>query len=168
MPAQGAASQGENRAGCLYESDTLAWAEQQATLLRRLAAGERLNEAVDWPHVIEEVQDVGLSELRACQTLLQRAMTHLLKLHAWPGSQAAAHWRDEAGAFLDDLERRFTASMRQRIGLDGLYAKALRRARATTDDAGVPCPMPGTCPFTLDELLAGDIATLVAKLGNGQ
>jgi len=152
----------------LYESDTLAWAEQQATLLRRLAAGERLNEAVDWPHVIEEVQDVGLSELRACQSLLQRAMAHLLKLHAWPGSQAAAHWRDEAGAFLDDLERRFTASMRQRSGLDGLYAKALRRARATTDDAGVPCPLPGTCPFTLDELLAGDITMLVAKLGNGQ
>ncbi|MBV8574866.1 MAG: DUF29 family protein [Acetobacteraceae bacterium] len=48
----------------LYERDALAWAEQQAKLLRRLAAGERLNPSVDWPNVIEEVQDVGLSELR--------------------------------------------------------------------------------------------------------
>ena len=66
----------------LYCRDALAWAEQQATLLHRLAAGERLNEAVDWPNVIDEVQDVGLSELRACQSLLQQATTHLLKLHA--------------------------------------------------------------------------------------
>jgi hypothetical protein len=40
----------------LYELDALAWAEQQATLLRRL--------------------------LRAVMSLLQQAMTHLLKRHA--------------------------------------------------------------------------------------
>lgn len=49
----------------LYRRDALAWAEQQAGLLRRLATGERLNEAVDWPNVIDEMQDVGLLELRA-------------------------------------------------------------------------------------------------------
>jgi uncharacterized protein DUF29 len=148
----------------LYERDALAWAEQQADLLRRLAAGERLNAAVDWPNVIEEVQDVGLSELRACQSLLQLAMTHLLKLHAWPGSRAAAHWRGEAGAFLDDARRRFTPSVRRRVGLDDLYASALRRARATEDHAEAPRALPETCPFTLDELLAGDIAELAARL----
>ncbi|MBV9769107.1 MAG: DUF29 domain-containing protein [Bryobacterales bacterium] len=151
----------------LYEHDALAWAEQQADLLRRLAAGERVNAAVDWPNVIEEVQDVGLSELRACRSLLRQALLHLLKLHAWPGSQAAAHWRDEAGVFLTDAEDRFTPSMRQRIGLDELYAKALHLARGATDDAGEPRPLPEACPFTLDELLAArpDVAGLVAKLG---
>ena len=67
----------------LYERDALAWAERQAGLLRRLAAGERLNEPVDWPHVIEEVQDVGLSELRACKSLLRQILVHLQKLHVW-------------------------------------------------------------------------------------
>jgi len=148
----------------LYRRDALAWAEQQAALLRRLAAGERLNEAVDWPNVIDEVQDVGLSELRACQSLLQQATTHLLKLHAWPSSRSAGHWRSEAGSFLDDAEQRFTPSMRQRIELDRLYAKALRRAREAVDDAGAPQPLPGTCPFAPDELLAGDIAEPTAKL----
>ena len=148
----------------LYRRDALAWAEQQAALLRRLAAGERLNEAVDWANVIDEVQDVGLSELRACQSLLQQAMTHLLKLHAWPGSRSAGHWRNEAGTFLDDAEQRFTPSMRQRIELGGLYAKALRRAGEAVDDAGGPHPLPGTCPFALDELLAGNTAGLIAKL----
>jgi hypothetical protein len=154
----------------LYERDALAWSEQQADLLRRLAAGERLNAAVDWPNVIEEVQDVGLSELRACRGLLRQALVHLLKLHAWPASQAAAHWRDEAGVFLADAEDRFTPSMRQRIGLDEIYAKALHLARTTTDDTGEPRPLPEVCPFTLDELLAArpDIARLVAKLGDDQ
>ncbi len=148
----------------LYDRDVLAWAEQQAALLRRLAAGEGVNAAVDWPHVIEEVQDLGLSELRTCQSLLLQAMTHLLKQRAWPGSQAASHRRDETGVFLDDAEQRFTPSMRQRIGLERLYAKALRRARSTTDAAGDPVPLPDACPFVLDELLEGDLAALAKSL----
>lgn len=59
----------------LYERDALAWSDQQADLLRRIAAGERLNEAVDWPNVIEGAQDVGLYGLRACESLIQQAMT---------------------------------------------------------------------------------------------
>lgn len=148
-----------------YERDVLIWAEQQADLLRRLAAGERLNAAVDWPRVIEEVQDVGLSELRACQSLLQQAIMHLLELHAWPASQAAAHWSEEAGVFLDDAGRRFTPSMRARIALDDLYAKALRRVLATAADTGIAGALPETCPFALDDLLAGDVAELVTTLG---
>ena len=148
----------------LYQRDALAWAEQQAGLLRRLADGERLNALVDWPNVIEEVQDVGLSELRSCQSLLLQAMAHLLKRHVWPASQSAAHWRQEAGMFLDDAEQRFTPSMRQRIELDRLYAKALRRAREGADDAGAPRPLPDACPFGLDELLAGDVTSLLGKL----
>ncbi len=151
----------------LYERDALAWAEQQADLLRRLAAGERLNEAVDWPNVIEEVQDVGRSELRACGSLLRHAMVHLLKLHAWPGSQATTHWRGEVAGFLADARSAFAPSMRQRIDLADLYADALYQVRAGADDAGEPRPLPEACPFALDELLAKrrDVAALAAKLG---
>jgi len=152
----------------LYERDALAWAEQQAELLGRVAAGERLNTMVDWPHVIEEVQEVGLSELCACQSLLQQAIMHLLKLWAWPGSPAASHWRVEAGTFLDDAARRFTPSMRQRLGLDGLYAAARRRVAEMTDDAGEPRGLPEACPFTLEELLAGNVAELVAGLSGSR
>lgn len=148
----------------LYERDALCWAEQQAMLLRRLAAGERLNETLDWPNIIEEIQDVGLSELRAVMSLLQQAMTHLLKLRDWPSSQAVAHWRDEAGLFLDDAGRRFTPSMKQRIDLDDLYAKALRRARNAADESGPAQPLPDGCPFDLDALLAGDLDLLALRL----
>ena len=43
----------------LYERDILAWSERQAELLRRVANGERVND-VDWPHVVEEIADVGI------------------------------------------------------------------------------------------------------------
>ncbi len=47
----------------LYEEDILTWSERQAELLRRLAAGERVNDQVDWQNVVEEVESVGRSEL---------------------------------------------------------------------------------------------------------
>ena len=148
----------------LYDTDALAWSEQQADLLRRLAAGERLNDAVDWANVIEEVHDEGQSLLRACRSLLQQAMVHLLKLHAWPSSHSVEHWKSEAGAFMDDAEDRFAPSMRQHIDLGVLYAKALRRVREATDATGAPNALPQACPFTWQELLAGDLAHLRAKL----
>jgi hypothetical protein len=39
----------------LYDDDILWWSEQQAELLRRVAAGERVNDQV----VIEEIESVG-------------------------------------------------------------------------------------------------------------
>ena len=56
-----------------YESDILEWSERQAALLRRAAAGERVND-LDWPNIIDEVESVGLSELRSVESLLVQAL----------------------------------------------------------------------------------------------
>ena len=137
-----------------YDRDPLAWAEQQAILLRRLAAGERVNEAVDWSHIIEEIQDVGRSELRACRSALRVALLHLLKLHAWPRSLSARKWRAEVVAFLDQARDDFSPSMRQLIDVQRLYDVARQKCEAEDDDSGLPLPLPAACPFSLDELLA--------------
>ena len=150
----------------LYERDALAWAERQADLLRRLATGERVNENIDWPNVIEEAQDVGLSELRACKSLLRQVLVHLLKLHAWPNSMAAAHWRSEVIGFRADVRDRLAPPMRRRISLDETYGVALEQVQAETDDSGEPRPAPSTCPFVLDDLFSpgAGIQALVQKL----
>jgi uncharacterized protein DUF29 len=150
----------------LFERDPLIWAERQADLLRRLAAGEGVNDTVDWPNVIEEVRDVGLSEPQACQSPLVRALAHLLKLRAWPDSPAAGYWRGETAALLADARRGFTPSMRQRIDLADLYADALHEVEVGADNAIEPCSLPRACPFTLDDLLTGrpNLAGLVAQL----
>ncbi|MBV8341717.1 MAG: DUF29 domain-containing protein [Gammaproteobacteria bacterium] len=139
----------------LYERDFLSWSEQQADLLRRLAAGELVNEAVDWPHVIEEVEDVG--------SFLVQAITHLMKIRLQPGGPVA-HWADEVDQFLDEAASRITPAVRRRVDLDSVYKRALRRMRRhLVSDA---TPLPRACPYTLDELLAEepDIYALVAKL----
>ena len=154
----------------LYEQDILAWSEEQARLLQRLADGEPgVNAAVDWPNLIEEVEAVGRGELRACGSLLKQALIHLIKLHAWPRSRSAGHWRDETAAFLDDAPDAFTPSMRQRIDVAALYADALHRLASMSDRSGPPRPAPDACPLTLDDLLQlrPDVRALVAKLEVG-
>ncbi len=96
----------------LYWQDILVWSERQAELLRRVAGGERVND-VDWDHVIEEIEDVGSSELHSVQSLLRHGMVHLLKIVAWPDAQPVEHWRSEVPGFLADANMRFAPSMRQ-------------------------------------------------------
>src|SRR5579864_5174711 len=46
-----------------YDTDVYAWSKRQSALLRRLAAGERVNDAdLDWPNIAEEIETVGRSE----------------------------------------------------------------------------------------------------------
>jgi hypothetical protein len=139
----------------LYETDILAWSEQQAARLRRLAAAERSNDAPDWPNIIEEIEGVGLSELHAVQSLLYQAFVHMLKAQAWPASLSAPGWQAEARGFRRQARRRFAPSMRQRIDLAGLYEDALASLPSAID--GVPpLPVPSECPVTLDEMLADE------------
>jgi hypothetical protein len=140
----------------LYDRDCLIWSEQQAGLLRRLADGERVNDAIDWANVIEEIEDVGRAQLGGCQSLLLQALVHMLKLRRGE-DRPAAHWRMETGLFLADAQARYTPSMRQRIDLGRLYAKAVRLVRTGEPVAKGKESVPGECPFTLDELLADDV-----------
>jgi hypothetical protein len=149
----------------LYWDDTLLWSEQQAARLRRVAAGERVND-VDWEHVIEEIEDVGKAELRACTSLLLKAIEHLLKLQGWPGHLANEHWRGETLAFLTDAQLAFLPSMRQKIDVPDLYRRALRTVRAITVDGRPAAELPTSCPFVLDDFLSDEasLETLLAKL----
>ncbi len=140
----------------LYDDDILIWSEEQAALLRRLAAGERVNDAaLDWPNIIEEVESVGSEQLHAVESLLVQALVHMLKADAWPLSRDAPGWRAEAIRFRGDAVDRFAPSMRQRIDLARLYRRALR-AMPEAMDGQPPLPVPPSCPVTLDELLSDE------------
>jgi len=153
----------------LYERDFLEWSERQAELLRRLARGERVNAELDWTNLVEEVEDLGRSELNSVKSLLSRTLEHLLKIRGWPGSRDAEHWRDEARAFLSDAADRWTPGMRSRIDLGSLYRRASTLTAARTVDGQTPAPLPAANPFTLDDLIVAapgiaDIDGLLAKL----
>jgi hypothetical protein len=137
----------------IYWQDGFAWAEQQAGLLQRLANGERVNAEIDWEHVVEEVRDVGMSELRAMESLLTRALEHLLNLGTWPNAAPSNHWRVELVTFLADAQSRCTASMRGRIDLAACYRRALRPLSQMRIDDLLPGALPSASPFILDDLV---------------
>jgi hypothetical protein len=136
----------------LYDADILRWSERQAELLRLVAIGAAVNEAPDWPNIIEEIESVGSEQLHAVTSLLVQALTHMLRAETWPLSREVPHWQAEARRFRGDAADRFAPSMRQRIDLTSLYRRALL-AMPDTIDGQAPLPVPDVCPVTLDELL---------------
>jgi hypothetical protein len=137
----------------LYDEDIVLWSEQQAELLRHHASTARANDAIDWPNIIEEIEDVGSSHLHAVESLLVQALRHMLKADAWPLSRDAPNWRADAIDFRRQARRRFVPSMRQKVDIDELYADA-RAALPTANDGQPPLPVPDVCPVTLDDLLS--------------
>jgi hypothetical protein len=149
-----------------YHSDILLWSEQQADLLRRMARGERVN-GLDWENVAEEIESVGRSELRAVESQLRVALTHLLYLLHAPERAPVAHWSTEVLAALDNAQRGYAPSMAQRIDLDRIWRSACRLTAPKLEEMGLVLPPPGAeCPVTLAELLAEDveIPRLLARL----
>jgi Domain of unknown function DUF29 len=136
----------------LYDEDILLWSERQSTLLRRIAAGEPVNERPDWANIIEEVESVGREQLHAVESLLLQALLHMLKAEGWPNARDVENWLADARGFRVQARRRFVPSMRQNMDVAGLYADALKALPARMDDQP-PQPVPPTCPMTLDELL---------------
>jgi hypothetical protein len=139
----------------LYETDILTWSERQAELLRRRAAGELVNDAeIDWPNVAEEIEAVGRTERRSCESHLVQALLHDLKADAWPLARDAPHWRAEARHQRGEAREAFSPSMRQRIDIERIYRRALA-AMPETVDGLPPLPIQSEMP-TLDELLSED------------
>lgn len=151
----------------LYDEDFVAWTERQASLLRRHAAGERVN-GLDWDNIIEEVETMGRSETKAVRSLLIQAILHALKLARWPKNDAAAHWREEALNFLDQARDDFLPSMGRSLDIQECFTKARERAlRAPLD--GPAQPIPETAPLSLAQMMdpSADLAQLVEALGRG-
>jgi hypothetical protein len=148
----------------LYNRDFVAWSRLQADRLRRLAAGERVND-LDWANLIEEVEDLGRSETRAVESLLLQALIHAIKCAAWPQERAVRHWKAEIIGFLLQARRRYAPSMARALDLASLYADALRIAMAA-DVEGEPLPVAEAPSLDLDALLDEKASpdTLIARL----
>ena len=140
----------------LYETDILEWSERQAAVLRRLAAGERVNDQVDWGNVVEEIESVGNEQVHAVGSLLMQAMAHRLKAMGWPDARDVVNWQADARRFAIDAADRFTPSMRQRLDLARIFGRALR-VLPEQMDGKPPLALPTGCPWSLEELLAEDV-----------
>ena len=157
----------------LYETDILAWSEQQAAALRGLAGRRDLPNALDLFHVVEEIEDLGQGQLNAVNSFIRLLMAHAIKCWAQPDAASLLHWHAEIGVWQTELASRLTASMRNKIDLDREWRRAVRQALLSLKAHGadtaadtVRLTVDEHCPLSLDDLNAdpADPASLVERL----
>jgi hypothetical protein len=141
----------------LYDEDFYVWTQRQAAVLRGLA-GTRPNVDLDFPHLIEEVEDLGTSQRDAVRSQVRRIIEHCLQLEYSMARYPRAGWRDsiiDARARLDD---KLSPSLR--LDLEQQLARLWRQARTKAEnalrgdrEADAVDLLPSDCPYALDDLL---------------
>ncbi|WP_165943223.1 DUF29 domain-containing protein [Roseicella aquatilis] len=142
----------------LYETDILAWTEEQAAALRALAGRPDLPNALDLSNVIEEIEALGRSEVRAATSPMRLILEHLVKLASAPNAASVPHWTDEIIRWHRDVRAALAPSMYQRVDLQGLWREAVRDASRSLRAHGdrIREDVPTECPLALEDFLAPD------------
>ncbi|MFP5512302.1 MAG: DUF29 domain-containing protein [Alphaproteobacteria bacterium] len=138
-----------------YDTDFLAWTEEQARLLRE-ASRERINTPIDWENVAEEIESMGRSELRAVESALVRVIEHLLKLEYSPAPDPRGNWRrtvrEQRDQVIDGLED--SPSLRGKVDLAKAYRRGRDYATEGLEQDRLPSDLlPTDCPYSLEQLL---------------
>ncbi len=147
MPTQ---TQTQTQAQTPYEKDVLAWAMEQAALLR---SGQF--SALDIEHIAEEIEDVGKSEKRELASRMAVLMAHLLKWQHQPGRRCSSWLRTlkeqrKAIAAALDATPSLRGSLTDVHWLNGTWADAVAKA---VDETGLDS-FPEDCPWTMEQVLS--------------
>nr|WP_294555313.1 DUF29 domain-containing protein [uncultured Rhodopila sp.] len=105
----------------LYDSDFVLWSERQSELLRRLAAGEPVNEPPDWPNIVEEIESLGKSDKRELRSRVATILLHLVKLAASPVTEPRDGWEDT----LFEQRGRLRALLKDSPSLRGIISELI-------------------------------------------
>jgi hypothetical protein len=143
-----------------YEADIVAWAKEQAELLR----SGRLS-AIDIEHVAEEIEDVGKSEQRELASRMAVLLVHLLKWQYQPELQSGSWKRtikEQRRAILRRLARTpsLGVTVRDPEWVEDVWGDAVSIA---IEETGIGS-FPDTCPWAVEVILSED--WLPASVGN--
>jgi hypothetical protein len=135
----------------LYDNDVAAWAEQQASALRRRAANE-----IDWDKVAEEIEGVAANQKREVRSRLRVICEHFLKWCHCPRRRPQS-WRNTLDEQRSQLEDLFVDSP----SLRGFAERALPTAfvngrRDAERKAGPLGLLNDVCPWPLEQVLSID------------
>jgi Domain of unknown function DUF29 len=141
---------GDDMTQIRYEQDIVAWAREQAMLLR---SGQL--SAVDAEHLAEEIEAVSASERRELRNRLKVLLQHLLKWQYQPERRSRS-WLATMLEQRDSIDDVLTTSPSLRTSfaddLESAYSSAVRyAAEETGKDARA---FPRMCPFSFDDVLS--------------
>jgi ribosomal protein L29 len=136
--------------GTPYETDIIAWANEQAALLR----SGRLWE-LDIDHLADEIEDVGKSEQRELANRLALLLAHLLKWRYQPGRRGSGWQRtikEQRRAIAAHIAGTpsLKAALANPTWLEGVWADAVARA---VEEMGLDL-FPEDCPWTMEQVLS--------------
>jgi hypothetical protein len=134
-----------------YETDVVAWANEQAALIR---AGRF--DQLDLTHIAEEIEDVGKSEQRELASRMAVLLMHLIKWKYQP-SRRSKSWqftistqRKEVAYVLKEapsLQTKFSDVS----WVDLVWAKA--KGQAETETGLEVATFPDVCPWAMADVL---------------
>ena len=134
-----------------YETDIVAWADEQARLVR---AGQF--ESLDLEHIAEEIEDVGKSEQRELASRMAVLLCHLLKWQVHPEKQGVS-WRATIKTQRERVIRRLnrTPSLKACLEDSEWWADAWDDARDIAQkETGISFEkFPGQCPWKTENIL---------------
>jgi hypothetical protein len=136
----------------LYDRDFYAWANEQASLLRK---GD-LSQA-DIEHIAEEIESMGKTEKRELISRLTVLLLHLLKWRFQPTLRGKS-WRLSIEGQRLDIDAHLIDNPSLKAGLSAAIAYSYRRAlieaeRETGLDAAT---FPIECPWSFDQMMNSD------------
>jgi hypothetical protein len=133
----------------IYEQDLVLWARTTAQLLR-----EKRWEAIDLPHLIEEIEDLGKSERSAIGSQMERIMVHLLKWQYQPQRRSDS-WLDSINDGRSQIRRKIEDSPSLRNYPEAILQKEYARARREASrQTGLALNIfPESCPFAITQVL---------------
>jgi Domain of unknown function DUF29 len=143
-----------------HDSDFFEWTQQQSAVLRShpLDCGE-----LDTEKLADEIEDMGLEQIRKTSSFLVQMLVHLLKLHPEPKASSAQHWFEEVLRFQADAVLAVSPGIKQRIDLDKIWKLAKKGATSKLAQYDVLVPdLPAECPLSLDAMLDVDFDANIA------
>jgi hypothetical protein len=132
-----------------YEKDVVAWATEQAALLR---SGQLSD--IDIDHIAEELEDVGKSEQRELASRMAVLLTHLLKWQYQPERRSKS-WVRTITVQRKDVAYVLAESPSLRVKFDDtawlevVWGKAVV---AASDETGLDV-FPDVCPWPMNQVL---------------
>ena len=130
------------------------WTREQARALRASAAASRVDlpAPVDFANLAEEIESLGISQLRELYSRYRVLLAHLLKWQHQPDHRTPS-WRTTIRTQRDEIAKALRLSpglkLKRQAELDEAYAGA--REDAADDGARVPA-VSERCPYALDEV----------------
>jgi Domain of unknown function DUF29 len=137
----------------LYDRDLVAWAAQQAALIR-----ERRFEDLDVENLAQEVEDLAKSQRRELNSRICNILEHMIKLEVLPATDPRADWHDTIRREHQDIEALLDDNPSLRREVDDIISRQLpiakrRVIRSSLDRDEHPTRSLDGLDYTSDQVL---------------